>query len=61
MLKKMLEKEALRQGYTVLGWKDTLKYGWGMEVEKNDFYTTLFVDDLTAEIISKEMQEVSSR
>ena len=59
MLKEILEQEILRQGYTIIKWKDTLKYGWGVEVEMDGFYTTIFVEDLAAEMICREMRAVS--
>ena len=56
MLKEIINKEIERQGYTIVRWKDTLKYGWSIEVIKNDRLTTLFVEEIVAEMISKEMQ-----
>ena len=56
MLKEIINKEIERQGYTIIRWKDTLKHGWSIEVTKNNHFTTLFVEEIVAEMINKEMQ-----
>jgi hypothetical protein len=55
-MKELIEKEILRQGYTILRWKDTLKHGWGVEVEKDGRYTTLFADEVMYEILERELR-----
>lgn len=55
-MKELIEQEILRQGYTILRWKDTLKYGWSIEVEKDGRYTTFFVDEIVGEILERELQ-----
>ena len=59
MIKELLEKEIGLQGYTFIKWTNTLKYGWGAQVEKHGFYTIIFVDELAHEIFAKEMQAIS--
>lgn len=59
MIKELLEKEICSQDYTILKWTNTLKYGWGAQVEKNGFYTTIFVDELAHEMFAREMRTVS--
>ena len=56
MMKELIEQEILRQGYTILQWKETLKNGWGVEVERNGFYTTLFADEVMYEILGRELR-----
>jgi len=55
-MKELIEQEILRQGYTILRWKDTLKYGWSIEVEKDGRYTTFFADEIMYEILEKELR-----
>ena len=55
-MKELIEQEILRQGYTILRWKDTLKYGWGVEVKKDDFYTILYADEIVYEILERELR-----
>lgn len=59
MIKELLEKEICSQGYTFIKWTQTLKYGWGAQVEKNGFYTTIFVDELAHEMFAREMRAIS--
>ena len=59
MIKELLEKEIYSQGYNLIKWTETLKYGWGDKEEKNGFYTTIFVNELAYEIFAKEMQIVN--
>lgn len=59
MIKELLEKEIASQGYIFIKWTQTLKYGWGAQVEKNGFYTTIFVDELAYEIFAREMRAIS--
>lgn len=54
-MKELIEQEILRQGYTILRWKETLKYGWGVEVEKNGFHTTLFAEEIMYDILAREL------
>ena len=56
MLKELIEQEILRQGYTILRWKETLKDGWGVQVEKDGFYTTLFADEVMYDILKRELR-----
>ena len=60
MIKELLKKEIYSQGYTFIKWTNTLKYGWGAEVEKNGFYTIIFVDELAHEIFAREMRAIST-
>ena len=55
-MKKLIEQEILRQGYTILRWKDTLKDGWGIEVVKKGRYTTLFVYEIVGEMLERELR-----
>ena len=56
-MKEVIEQEILRQGYTIVRWKETLAYGWGIEVVKDGLlYTTLFVDDIVGEILERELR-----
>ena len=55
-MKELIEQEILRQGYTILRWKDTLKNGWGIEVEKDGRYTILFADEIMYEILERELR-----
>ncbi len=56
-MKELIEQEILRQGYTILRWKETLKDGWGVEVVKGELlYTTLFVDEIVSEMLERELR-----
>lgn len=55
-MKKLIEQEILRQGYTILRWKETLKDGWGIEVIKGGRYATFFVDEIVGEILERELR-----
>jgi hypothetical protein len=55
-MKELIEQEILRQGYTILRWRETLKDGWGIEVVKEGHYTTFFVDEIVGEILERELQ-----
>jgi hypothetical protein len=55
-MKELIEQEILRQGYTILRWRETLKDGWGIEVVKEGRYTTFFVDEIVGEILERELQ-----
>ena len=54
-MRELIEQEILWQGYTILRWHETLKYGWGIEVVKEGRYTTIFVDEIVGEILEKEL------
>lgn len=54
-MKKLIEQEILRQGYTILRWKETLKDGWGIEVVKDGRYTILFVGEIIGDILEREL------
>jgi len=54
MLKEIIEKEVMEQGYRIVKWKDHLR---GIQVEKNGFYTMIFVDEIVAKIIARELAE----
>lgn len=55
-MKELIEQEILRQGYTILRWKETLKDGWGIEVVKEGRYTTFFVDEIVGEMLERELR-----
>lgn len=55
-MKELIEQEILRQGYTILQWKDTLKYGWGIAVVKDGLHTVIFVDEIVGEILERELR-----
>ena len=55
-MKELIEQEILRQGYTILRWKETLKNGWAIEVEKDGYYAILFVDEIVGEILERELR-----
>lgn len=55
-MKKLIEQEILRRGYTILQWHETLKDGWGIEVVKDGRYTTFFVDEIIGEMLERELR-----
>ena len=55
-MKELIEKEILRQGYTILRWKRLMTHGWGIKVEKDGYYTTLFADEVMYEILERELR-----
>ena len=55
-MKELIEQEILRQGYTILRWKETLKDGWGIEVVKDERYSTIFVDEIVGEMLERELR-----
>lgn len=56
-MKEVIEQEILRQGYTILRWKKTLKDGWAIEVVKRELlHTTLFVDEIVSEMLERELR-----
>lgn len=61
-MKKQLEQEILRRGYTIIGkWEDSLKDGWRIEVRKwnkdSGFrYFYLYADELFNEMLSEELR-----
>ena len=55
-MKELIEQEILRQGYTILRWKETLKDGWGIEVVKEGRYTTFFFDLIVGEMLERELR-----
>lgn len=56
MMKELIEQEILKEGYTILQWKETLKDGWGIEVVKEGHYTILLVDEIVGEILERELR-----